>query len=120
MTKYVKVKERKEKDRLRKLNLDDIQSFKSGCDYFDLTLQDFYILLHNKCNVDDYYSSYDSFKLSWHLHRETLAQKQGIINSIDSLRDVMNSNLMRAVASPGLLPFLKTKWRERLDEIMER
>lgn len=120
MTKYVRVKERKEKSRLRKLNLLDLEAFKSGCDFFDLNLQEFYILLHNKCNVDDYYSGYDSFKLSWHQHRETLAQKDGIIASVDSLRDVMNSNLMKAVASPGLIPFLKKKWKDRLDEIMER
>ena len=117
MTKYVKVKIRKEKARIRTLNLQNLEFFKACCDFFDLTLQDFYILLHNKCNVDTYYTGYDSFKYGWHQYREAMAQKEGIQKSVDSLKDVMISNMIKAFGSPKLLGFLKGKWRSKIDEI---
>ena len=120
MTKYVRVKVGKEKSRIRQLNLENLESFKAGCDYFGLTIEDLYILLHNKCNVDEYYENYKSFNYSWHQHRVAVAQKEGIQRSVDSLRDVMTSNLMKAQATPKLLAFFKKRWKDKIEEIMER
>lgn len=117
--KYPNKKEKLETRRIYETHRANLVLFKACCDFFDLTLDEFYILLHVKCDVSQYYATYNSFKIMWHKSKGAIAQKDGIIESVDELLSVLRNDVFKAMNSPKLLPLLKVKWNKKLEELMD-